>query len=236
MSDQKRYMIHNTTRKPADLDEAGNDRRTALEKGGHVISFRDEDGKSRMVPAGGAPAFTSKLDQGLISLQAEGAVRIEEYTDVNQALEAHAINADRGNHARAGTTGSSKNKNILLSGDVAAGGISSVAGSPGSSARQSVTGEHYADEEGGDAEGDDDKPASREERMAARERQGRDAQKASGARATKTGEEDHAPRGGREHEGAVNPDGEPNFLAKAKDVVRTNRKNPPAKEGTEAQS
>jgi len=43
------------------------------------------------------------------------------------------------------------------------------------------------------------------------------------ARTTETGKEDHTARGGREHESAVNPDGEPNFLVKTKEVTRKRR-------------
>jgi hypothetical protein len=43
------------------------------------------------------------------------------------------------------------------------------------------------------------------------------------ARVTETGKENHAARGGREHESAVNPDGEPNFLVKTKEVTRKRR-------------
>jgi len=61
---------------------------------------------------------------------------------------------------------------------------------------------------------------ARDERLAAR--QGRVPN--ANARATKTGQEDHSPRGGRELEDARNPDGEPNFLSKATEVKRVSRK------------
>lgn len=53
------------------------------------------------------------------------------------------------------------------------------------------------------------------------------------ARATEMGKDTHAQKGGAEHEDAVNPDGDPNFLAKA-ESDKTRRQKKKVTDGTSA--
>jgi len=185
----KKYVIHNTTRKDiADYrSPEGKDLRTNLEKIGHTVSIQLIQGdkeKSLLIPAGGRPVYISELDEGILDLQQQGVISIEEYAGLEQAMEDHKISADRSIRPRRplAATGSVPTPTPPVAEEAAAG--------------------------------------ARDERIATR--QGR--APSANARATKTGQEDHSPRGGRELEDARNPDGEPNFLSKATEVKRVSRK------------
>lgn len=99
---EKRYKIVNTTIKPPRLDSNGKDLRSAIERRGHSIQFRDENDKAISVSPGRARIVT-KIDGGLTGLQRAGMISIEQIDDVSSALKEHTL--DNGEqHASKKTT------------------------------------------------------------------------------------------------------------------------------------
>ena len=85
----EKYMITNTTVKPVRRDASGKDVRTALERVGHPVQFRDENDRTVALLAGQRHLIT-KMDGGILGLQRGGFVKIEPVKDIAEALAQHA--------------------------------------------------------------------------------------------------------------------------------------------------
>jgi hypothetical protein len=133
----EKFKITNTTVKAQRIVD-GKDVRSAVEKKGHAVSFRDERNSPIMLQAGQS-TIISNLDSGLLGLQRGGFVKIEKIDDIATALQEHAY-----------------------------------------------------------------KPTAQQHNKQVRK-----------AKTAQMGVENYKQKGGSEHEGAVNPDGDPNFLVKA---------------------
>lgn len=142
----EKFKITNTTVKSPKLTN-GQDLRSATEKRGHAVSFRDERNNPVMLQAGQS-TIVSNVDGGLLGLQRGGFIKIEKLKDITSALEEHAYKPTAHLH----------NQNVRK------------------------------------------------------------------ARAAQMGIENKSLKGGKEHEGAVNPDGDPNFLVTAKRKTQTRQK------------
>jgi hypothetical protein len=142
----QKFKITNTTVKPQKVVN-GQDVRSATERRGHAVSFRDERNNPVMLQAGQS-TIISNVDGGLLGLQRGGFVKIEPLKDITSALEEHAY-----------------------------------------------------------------KPTTHVHN-----------QKVRKAKAAQMGLESKDLKGGSEHEGAVNPDGDPNFLVKAPKKSQTRQK------------
>jgi hypothetical protein len=136
----EKFKVTNTTVKPQRIDPATkSDQRSALEKRGHAVQFRDESDRPIMLQAGQS-TIVSRLDAGLLGLQRGGFINIEKIDNIADALKQHSYQPS--NHQ--------KNAEIRK------------------------------------------------------------------AKANQMGMENYKTAGGSEYEGAVNPDGDPNFLVKAR--------------------
>lgn len=179
--DQKRYMVHNTTRKAARIDpKTGQDVRSVRDKVGHNISFRNEDDMSTVVTPGKF-AITARINEGLMNLQRSGDCAIKEIKDITEAMAAHALTPEQNSRATRPTAGPAPQ-------------------TPADVASQRTL---FPED------------SNKSEHGVSRERQP--------AKAVAMGEDKHEQRGGREHGEAVNPDGEPNFLVKTKEISRQRR-------------
>lgn len=146
MQQTQKFKITNTTVKSPKIVE-GQDTRSATEKRGHAVSFRDERNNPVMLQAGQS-TIISNVDGGILGLQRGGFVKIESIKDITSALKEHAY-----------------------------------------------------------------KPTAHVHNQSIRK-----------AKATQMGLEDKTLKGGSEHEGAINPDGDPNFLVKATRKTQTRQK------------
>lgn len=169
---QRRYLIHNVTRKPV---PQGRDTRTTKERVGHAVGFRDSQDKSRIVVAGGRPLLVDDVTPGMLALASpdptthEVHIRIEPIDDVMDALKRHTLPATRPTRQK-------------------------LEAAPVGAAQGSVVESAVIE--------DVAPPTTRRASL-------------DGARAVEMGQDGHAQRGGTEHEGAVNPSGDPNFLVRA---------------------
>ena len=134
-----RFKITNITVRPPRLDSTGKDLRTAVERVGHPVQFRDDMDRPVILQPG-RHYISNKIDGGLLGLQKGGFIKIEKIDDITQALQQHAF---------------------------------------------------------------------QEGRKAKPQAQGRK------ATAVQMGLDTHTQKSGAEYEGAVNPDGDPNFLAQS---------------------
>lgn len=88
MNTQAHYRITNTTVKKPRLDKNGKDLRTAQEKVGHYVSFKDDRGTIVRLPPSRS-AIVRTLDTGLLNLREGHYVRIEQIEDIASALRSH---------------------------------------------------------------------------------------------------------------------------------------------------
>jgi hypothetical protein len=88
---EKRFKVTNTTVKKPKIDpETNKDLRSAIERVGHSVSFRDENDKL-IVLAPGRVRIVSHIDGGLLGFRRAGMVSIEEIKDVTTALKEHTL-------------------------------------------------------------------------------------------------------------------------------------------------
>lgn len=87
---QIRYKITNTTVRPPKINQNGKDMRTAIERVGHAVSFRDEKDRTVILTAG-RHRFVENIDGGLLGLQRGGYIKIEEVQDMATALKDHTV-------------------------------------------------------------------------------------------------------------------------------------------------
>lgn len=140
----EKFKVTNSTVKTPRIDPVTKaDVRTALERKGHAVQFRDENDRPIMLQAGQS-TIISKIDSGILGLQRGGFVKIEKIDDIATALKEHSY-----------------------------------------------------------------QPSNHQKNAEARK-----------AKASQMGTDSYTQRGGAEHEGAVNPDGDPNFLVKAKKTTK----------------
>ncbi len=142
-----KYKITNTTVKPVKKGPNGTDLRTAVEKVGHAVQFRNAKDQV-IVLHPGRMTIIEDVDPGLLNLQRGGFIKIEPIKDISAALKEHALQDSAGLDARKKAAEGRKNENRK-------------------------------------------------------------------ATAVEMGKDTHSQKGGAEHDDAVNPDGDPNFLAKA---------------------
>ena len=89
---EKRYRVTNTTVKQPKIDPKSNrDLRTAIERVGHPVSWRDSKGNSYAVAANQNPRYVTEIPEGLYRLQRGGLVRIEEVGDITDDMKAHVV-------------------------------------------------------------------------------------------------------------------------------------------------
>ena len=83
-----KYEIRNITVKPVKKDSTRKDLRTAIERVGHPVQFRDEKDRTTVLPAG-AHVIVNELDGGLMGLQRAGFISIVPIEGIATALKAH---------------------------------------------------------------------------------------------------------------------------------------------------
>lgn len=94
---QKKYVVRNNTIKEPRIDQRnGRDARSAVEKVGHGVSWRDENNNQVIVHPGKNPRIVTEVTEGLLRLQQAGYVTIDEAPDVMTTLKSHAYQADIG--------------------------------------------------------------------------------------------------------------------------------------------
>ncbi len=142
-----KFKITNTTVKPVKKGPNGTDLRTAVEKVGHAVQFRNAKDQV-IVLHPGRMTIIEDVDPGLLNLQRGGFIKIEPIKDISAALKEHALQESAGLDARKKAAEERKNDNRK-------------------------------------------------------------------ARAVEMGKDTHSQQGGAEHEDAKNPDGDPNFIARA---------------------
>lgn len=87
---QTYYRITNTTVKPVRKDASGRDARSTVEKVGHYVTFKKENGDAVILPAGKS-AILSRLDEGTMNLARGGMVTIQKIEDIAAALKEHTL-------------------------------------------------------------------------------------------------------------------------------------------------
>ena len=84
------FKVTNTTIKPKKLSPDGKDTRTLVERVGHGVQFKTEDGKRLQILQANESAFVHELDGGLLGLRRGGFVSIKE-VDIGQELTKDAL-------------------------------------------------------------------------------------------------------------------------------------------------
>lgn len=93
---QKRWRVTNITARPARVNPSTKqDERTAIERNGYSISFREEGSPNNTVLGPSQLKIVSGLSNGLIGLANDGLVKIEEFGDISELLQAHASSGKR---------------------------------------------------------------------------------------------------------------------------------------------
>lgn len=98
---QKKYKIINTTIKPPRVcPKTKEDLRSTVERVGHGVSFRTDDGQHVVVPVN-QPRLVSTLNEGILRLARGHFIRIEEVDDVVTALKQHTLQPQSKSEAQA---------------------------------------------------------------------------------------------------------------------------------------
>jgi len=90
MQSGQMYRIINTTIKPPRRGRDGKDARTAVERVGHPVTFRNKDDRN-VILMPKRSVITHHLDEGLLNLQRGGFVKISKIDDITTALEEHKL-------------------------------------------------------------------------------------------------------------------------------------------------
>jgi hypothetical protein len=98
LQNHKRWKVTNVTVRPQRMDQkTGVDARTAIEKNGYSVSWREENTNNRanIVLGPGQAKIVSELTDGLINLFQGGLVQVEEFADIADILKAHTAQGTR---------------------------------------------------------------------------------------------------------------------------------------------
>ena len=90
----RRYIVKNTTIKPAKIGPDGRDTRKLQEKNGYTVQFKDHVGSIRAVSPqkwGGNPVIVSEITEGLITLLQSGLVEVKQIDDITANLKKHTF-------------------------------------------------------------------------------------------------------------------------------------------------
>ena len=163
MVNQKRWKVTNiTVRQPRVDPTTKQDLRTAIERVGYNVSWKEEKDPNCTVLGPSQLRIVSRVTDGMIALANDGLLKIEEFGDIGDVLQTHASTGKRVQRR----------------------------GVKGQAAPMFAEQEPSALQAAG--------PRGRRE-----------------ARAAEMGQDNYAQKGGVEHEGAMNPSGDPNFVARA---------------------
>jgi len=203
---KRKYKIINTTIKPLRRDpKTGADLRSSTEKVGHPVSFRNEKDQVVLVHQS-QPRIVDELSEGILRLQRGGFIHIEEIDDVITALRQHAVPPKAQAVAAAPAADKAKPK---PSAPVAPAPKAPPEAAPEA---QFFTPDLFAPD-----------PVAAQELSA--DDGGTHPSAARQAKAVEMGRDTYEQEGGREYDGATNPDGDPNFLVTAsKKMKRQDRK------------
>lgn len=164
----KKFKVINTTiKKPITHPKTGADLRSAVQRVGHNVSFRLDTGE-RVEVERHRPRIVSHINEGMLSLQRRGYLRIEAIDDVTDILQKHTFDSKKPDLFK-------PDDNVKSEGETEAV-----------------------------------KAPAQEE--------------AFKAKAVQMGEDDYKQRSGAEMEGAINPDGDPNFVVKADKNTKRSKK------------
>ena len=86
----EKYEVRNTTVKPVRKDASGKDLRSAAERVGHPVQWRDTQDRVQVL-AVGRHKIVSEVDNGLMSLARVGFISIIKLKDISVALKAHTF-------------------------------------------------------------------------------------------------------------------------------------------------
>lgn len=84
---EKRYLLSNITVKAPRINpQTGKDERTAIERGGHAISYRDAQDRVMLIQPNSTPHIVSDLNEGILRMHHEGLMGVKEVKDFSEIL------------------------------------------------------------------------------------------------------------------------------------------------------
>lgn len=93
---QKRYKITNITIRPPRINPASKqDERTSIERVGYSVSWREDSSPHNVVLGPNQLKIVTGITDGMISLSHDGLIKIEEFGDISEVLQAHAASGRR---------------------------------------------------------------------------------------------------------------------------------------------
>lgn len=96
MAIQKRYKVTNVTVRPQRINSVTKqDERTAIERVGYSVSWREDNSPHNTVLGPNQLKIVSSLTDGMIGLSHDGLIKIEEFGDISEVLQAHAASGKR---------------------------------------------------------------------------------------------------------------------------------------------